>query len=458
MFKKGTKVLRRYRLLFQSSLFLTIIFFIIFNLSYISLAQGQEELSKEKQDEVVRVLCEKLEKLYPDPEIAKKTSVSISENFEGGKYSVYSSASEFVQHLNDDLESISGDGHLGIIFDPAMASELKMVDEEMGGDTYAELTLESERWENFGFKELKILEGNVGYLDLQTFFSLKYAGETAVTSMNFFSNCNALIIDLRRNGGGWDDMVTFLASYFLNSDDEIIFSITRSTLDDSYYASMPYAYVPGKKLTDIPIYILISRSSASAAEAFANIMKHFCKNTTLVGETTAGAENPVEHILLFDDYILRIPCWQKIYSYDKTGWEGIGVKPNIEVESEIALSIAHINLLLKLKDESTDEDIKKKYQWVIDGLNATNDPVIVKENILQSYAGKYGNRDIYYENNNLFYQYKGRTKRKMLAISNEYFLIEGYNFFRVKFVSENDTVVGFNEIHDDGTATTLQKE
>ena len=72
MFKQSTKVLRRYRLLFRISLFLAIIFFIIFNLSYISLAQEQEELSKEKQDEIVRVLCEKLEKLYPDPEIAKK--------------------------------------------------------------------------------------------------------------------------------------------------------------------------------------------------------------------------------------------------------------------------------------------------------------------------------------------------------------------------------------------------
>lgn len=136
----------------------------------------------------------------------------------------------------------------------------------------------------------------------------------------------------------------------------------------------------------------------------------------------------------------------------------MGIKPNIEVESEKALSVAHINLLLKLKEESTDEVTIKKYQWAIEGLNAVNSPVEVPGKILQSYADKYGNRDIYYENNNLCYQYKGRTKRKMLAISNEYFFVEGYDFFRVKFVSTNDKVVGLDEIHDDGTVTTLQKE
>jgi hypothetical protein len=345
MIRNSKITLQHAKLYFIPVFSLVFLILLGFNMGHLSLAQELAALSKERQEEIVKVICEKLVKLFPDPEIAKITSVGINENFETGKYSIYSSASEFVQHLNDDLELISGDGHLGIIFDPAMASELKKNREvEQEGNTYAELTSESERWKNFGFKELKILGGNVGYLDLQTFFSLKYAGETAVASMSFFSNCNALIIDLRRNGGGWDDMVTFLASYFLNADEDIIFSITRSTLDDSYFASMPHTYVPGKKLTNIPICILISRSTASAAEAVANIMKHFSKNTTLVGETTAGAENPVEHLLLFDDYILRIPCWQKIYSYDKTGFEGIGIKPDIKVESKEALSVAHINL------------------------------------------------------------------------------------------------------------------
>ena len=37
----------------------------------------------------------------------------------------------------------------------------------------------------------------MGYLDLRTFYSVKYAGPTAVAAMDFFSNCNGLIVDLR---------------------------------------------------------------------------------------------------------------------------------------------------------------------------------------------------------------------------------------------------------------------
>lgn len=447
------------KLLFLPAFFSIFIFLITFHFNSSSLANDEDKLSIEKQKEIIAALCQKLEKLYPIPETGKKTSAMIRKNHEDGKYANYTLPSEFVQHLNDDLESISEDGHLGIIYDAAMAAELKQDEEKRKkGDTFAELAFESERWKNFGFKELKMLEGNIGYLDLRTFFSTKYAGETAVASMSFFANCNALIIDLRRNGGGWDDMVTFLISYFLSADEDIIFSITHSTLDDSYYASMPYPYVPGKRLADIPVWILTSRSTASAAEAFTNMMKHLRKNTVIVGEITAGAENPVEVLYLFDEYVLRIPCWQKVYSYDKNGWEGRGIKPDIEVDSEKALDVAHLKLLLKLKAESTDETIQSKYQWAIDGLNAIDNPITVTEEILQSYGGKYGNRVIYYEDKTLYYQYKRRTKRKMFAISNEYFLVEGYDFFRVKFMKEKDEVNGINEIYDDGTTTKLTKE
>jgi hypothetical protein len=431
----------------------------LFFITFSSYTLAQEKLSEPEKKAIVDTLCSKLKKLYPVPETGKSTSLNILKNYEEGKYSDYIMLPEFIQHLNDDLELLSHDGHLGIIYDPVMASELQKENESgEKGKSYADLIFESERWNNFGFKELKILEGNVGYFKFNMFFSLKYAAETAVAAMNFFSNCNSLIIDLRQNGGGWDDMVTFLASYFINNNEDILFSITHSTLDSSYSASVPSMYVPGKKLTNIPVIILTSRSTASAAEAFTNIMKHFSKNTLVVGKTTAGAENPVDHIVLFGGYILRIPTWQKMYSYDKSGWEGVGVKPDIEAESDTALNFAHMYLLHKLKEESTDESVKNKYQWYIEGLNALNNPVLIAENILQSYSGIYGNRKISYENNELYYQYKGRTKRKMFAISNEYFLIEGNDFVRVKFITYNDKVTGLNEIYDEGNITELKKE
>ena len=423
-----------------------------------SLAQEKNALSEEKQKELIKAVCEKLEKLYPFPEVAEKTSQLIYRNFKDGKYSKFVSPGEFVQHLNLDLEALSNDEHLGLFYNPQMAAEIKERESKGVDDSYAASAVEAEQWNNFGFKELKILEGNIGYMDLHVFFAVKYAGETAIAAMNFFSNCNALIIDIRKNSGGWDDMVTFLSSYFFDTDDAIIFNISHSTLDSTYYSSMTSSYVPGKLLADIPLYILTSKSTASAAEAFANIMKNLKGNATLIGERTAGAENPVEHLVICDNYILRIPCWKKIYSNINAGWEGVGVAPDIEVASEKALNVAHMEALKKLKEETTNEKIKDKYQWAIDGVRAINNPLYVNDSILQSYVGKYGNRNIYFENKKLCYQYKKRSKRIMFAITEEYFLVEGYDFFRVKFIKEKDTVVGFDEIYTDGDVVKNYKE
>ncbi|MGE5351268.1 MAG: S41 family peptidase [Acidobacteriota bacterium] len=446
--------------LYGRTLVIPVFCFILFSLSIFSSDSfSQEKVSGSRQKEIIDTLCSKLVKLYPIPEAGKKTVRDILDYYSKGKYSSSTLLSEFVQQLNNDLESSSKDGHLGIIYDPLAAAELRKENDSVdSGESYADLTSESERWSNYGFKELSILDGNIGYLNLQTFFSLKYAGETAVAAMGFFSNCNGLIIDLRRNGGGWDEMVTFLASYFINNIDDLTLNVMRSTSDNSYSTSKLLAYVPGKRLTNIPLVILTSKSTASAAEAFADIMKHFSKNTSVMGETTAGAENPVSDILLYGDYILRIPTWQKIFSYDMAGWEGAGIKPDIETDSDSSLDIAHSYLLQKLKDGAKNETVKNKYQWCIDGLAALRNSISVPENLMQAYSGRYGNRNIYFENGGLYYQYKGRKKRRMRAISSDYFMVEGSDQFRIKFIKSNNEVSGLNAVYNDGSIINFKKE
>ena len=62
--------------------------------------------------------------------------------------------------------------------------------------------------------KLEILDGNIGYLDLRSFQSAHVGGETAAAAMAFLSNADAVIIDLRRNGGGDPTMIQLLSSYF----------------------------------------------------------------------------------------------------------------------------------------------------------------------------------------------------------------------------------------------------
>jgi len=189
-----------------------------------------------------------------------------------------------------------------------------LLEETSNGSNYTEEEAKTEIWNNYGFKELKILDGNIGYLNLSVFFSTDYAGKIADAAMAYFSNCNALIIDLRANGGGWGDMVVYLLAYFIDNKEPLVLNITESTLDSTIYSEVVPTYVPGLELADIPIYVLTSQVTASAAEAFTSHLKYFNKNTVIVGKKTKGAENPVEHIAVDENFVLQIPAWKKLYT------------------------------------------------------------------------------------------------------------------------------------------------
>ena len=434
------------------------IIFIFTNLWHNSFAQEVDILSVDDQKKKKNTICEKLEEVHAFPEYNLEICNGLLKNFKDGKYSNYTTVQTLADQLDNDLGFLRGDKHLGIFYDPQMAAEMELENEE-GEDTgyLTSQMIEEERRKNFGFKELKVFSGNIGYMDLRIFFPPKYAGETAISAMNYLSNCDALIIDLRNNGGGWDEMVTFLMSYFFDSDESITLSTTYSRYEDEYYQSSILSYVPGKLFSDIPVFILTSRSTFSGAEAFAHYMKHFNK-ATLVGETTRGGQNPVEIQTIGYGLIMLIPSWKQISSVSETGWEGIGVKPHYEVEANDAFRVAHLKALQELTKSEENEKGKNRYLWIIDGLNARNNPASVDESILKSYAGNYGSRTIYFEKGELYYQYGDRSKMLMTPISENYFLVDVYDYFCVKFLIENDSVLGIEQVYDDGRVKKYSRE
>jgi hypothetical protein len=415
-------------------------------------AQHSTILTKTQQKGIITELCESIKNIYPFPEIAEQTISGIQIYYEEGKYSAYTDRSEFANHLTQDLEQLSNDTHFYFSYNPELAAEMKQQEnQEIQEESLTVHEAKIEKWNNYGFKELKILDGGIGYLDLRLFFATYYAGEVAVAAMNFFTNCNAVIIDLRYNGGGWDDMVNLLLSYFSESRDEVMFNVGQNTIDSSYYAGKTISYVPGKRLNGIPIYVLISRSTASAAEAFASNIKYVNSHAVLVGETSAGAENPISRIVIRDEFVLSIPSWRSVYRKYDTNWEGIGVTPDIETTAEKALEVAHIDALRKLSKTAVDTEIKEKYQWAFDGVQAVYEPVSLPDNVLQAYTGNYGTRNVYYEDGVLYYQYRDRTKRRMMPVREDYFVVEYYDFFRVRFTKNKGAIASLEEIFTDGS-------
>ena len=263
--------------------------------------------------------------------------------------------------------------------------------------------------DNFGFKEVKILPGNVGYLKLTSFYSPEIAGEIAAASMHFLSNTDAIIIDLRANNGGYLEMVQFLSSYFFdNETSKALFEL--SYLEDKNKVERRMwvlPTVPGKRMLKTDVYILTNPRSFSAAEWMAYSLKNL-KRATLIGEKTAGGAHPVARKIVSDRFSINVPIGLAKDPITKTDFEGKGVKPHIKVPSRNSLFTAHIKALEKLAEKNPKE--KSKYLWHLPVLKAQMNPVTVDNETLKSYTGVFGNRTLSYSKGRLYYDWKKSWK------------------------------------------------
>ena len=166
---------------------------------------------------VVNAVADVLAKQYVFPETARKMGDLIRKNLKAGKYAKLDDPQAFAMMLSDDLQSVSHDRHLGVRYDPEAILERKTPDEakKKAAEEYQK---KLDRIENHGFKEVKLLDGNVGYLKFNFFSAAQEAFPVAVGAMAFLANCDALIIDLRENGGGSPEMIQLLSSYFFSGE------------------------------------------------------------------------------------------------------------------------------------------------------------------------------------------------------------------------------------------------
>jgi C-terminal processing protease CtpA/Prc len=305
------------------------------------------------------------------------------------------------------------------------------------------------RMDNHGFKEVKILDGNIGYLKFNFFSDAQEAFRVAVGALAFLANCDALIVDLRENGGGSPQMIQLLSSYFFSGEPRHLNSFYYR-LDERTDQFWTLPYVPGAKLAETDLYVLTSKYTFSGAEEFTYNLKNM-KRATIVGETTGGGAHPVRLEVLNDDFWMRVPFARAVNPVSHTNWEGTGVEPEIKVPAAQALSKAHLLALEKLTAKETDERIKPMFQWALDGVNAELNPATITPEAKASYTGSYGPRRIFIEDGVLFYQREGRPKMKMIPMREDYFRFAEAPAFRLKIVRRDGKVNGIEGHYDDGT-------
>jgi len=415
-----------------------------------------DPVNKKERTEVIKAISKQLNDNYVFPDVAKKMTTFIKKQQKNGHYKKITGTQEFADVLTKDLFSVSHDKHIRVRFDPiGIAQQKHAVTPEDKENLQQRRTAKMQR-ENFGFKEIKILEGNIGYLDLREFVSASDGSETAVAAMNFLSNSDAIIIDLRQNGGGDPTMIQLISSY-LFADKPVHLNNFYWRPTDLNTQSWTLPYVPGKRSPDTPVYVLTSSSTFSAAEEFSYNLKNL-KRATLVGETTGGGAHPGDTVTVTDRYLVWLPSGRAISPITKMNWEGTGVTPHIEVKQEDALTTAHKKALELLSEANKDEHLKRLYNWAFNTLKAKGKSHKIDESLLNSYVGKYGPRMITMEDKVMSYQREGRSKYTLKAISDDQFTVEGLPDFRIKFESKNNKVVALIGLYDNGTSDKNLKD
>ena len=396
-----------------------------------------------------------LKEFYVFPEVAAKMEKYLRQQQKDNRYRETKSAREFFGQLTEDLQHISKDLHLGVGY--ATNEQIQMWEDTSTDEAEWERQVGVSKRRNFGFTEIRLLDGNIGYLNLLGFSGTGYgAEEVAVAAMNFLSNADAIIIDLRQNGGGSPDMIGLISSYFFEEPVHLNTFYVRQT--DSLRQFWTSPFVDGPRLAEKDLYILTSSRTFSAAEEFSYNMRNL-ERAKLVGETTGGGAHPVDdHYFAKLNVSFRVPFGRAINPITGTNWEGVGVQPHIDVPADQALEVAHLEALRGIRDKIEDEEQAYIVDWAITSLNAKNNPISVNLEALTSYVGTYGPRHITVEDGTLYYQREDRPRMAAIPISDDMFMFPELDFFRIRFdKDENGKVFRITGIYQGGQQDANEK-
>ncbi len=292
-------------------------------------AQESRPLSGEDRANVVAEAAKALREGYVYPEVGDAMAKDLEAKLRSGEYDNLEDESSLAARVTSDCQAVSNDRHLRVHVAPAESS----AEADYHGPSIDEM-----RAENYAFRRVEILPGNIGYLKFDAFVDTDEAKATGAAAMAFLRHCDALIVDLRSNGGGSPEMIQFLTSYLFQERVHLNDMVDRNGKVVEEYWTLEE--VPGGRLrSDVPVFVLTSSGTFSGAEEFAYNLKNQ-NRATLVGETTGGGAHPVRTERLGERFIMTVPHMRAQNPVSHGNWEGTGVEPHVNVPASEAMETA----------------------------------------------------------------------------------------------------------------------
>jgi hypothetical protein len=314
-----------------------------------AMAQTREDMpiTPAQRDAILDGAARKYDSLYVFADRGRDISKRLTSKAVRARYADCALASCIADRLTGDLQSWTGDKHLRLVY------SVQPRPMKQSSDTGAKArALESMRQRNYGFHNVERLHGNVGLLEIGRFDPAPDAAATAAAAMQFLANTDALIIDLRNNGGGHADMVAHLMSYFVAEQTHLATMKRRNPVDDVQFWSA--AYVQGERYLNKPIYVLTGKRTFSAAEGLTYNLQEFA-GAIVVGEPTRGGAHPGDFQMLNEHFAVFVPTGRTVNAKTGSNWEGVGIKVDHQVPAADAQKRAYqlaLQQLVRTQDKS----------------------------------------------------------------------------------------------------------
>jgi hypothetical protein len=365
--------------------------------------------------EVRRIIAER----YVLPERRPALDAVLAEGLASGRYAV-SSPNELAERINADLDRVGHDRHLNFHYDPRQAAELTAIGPEgPGGGGDASEFERQIRAVNHGITELRILPGNVRLMRYDGFQDIGDVTDQAIAdAARFLSGGDAVIIDLRTNGGGSPRAVQQLISRFLAAGTPLVTFYMNGEADPNAVTALPDPLIG--RMVGKPLYVLTSGGTASAAEEFTGHVLGYHLGE-VIGANTAGAGFRNATLPVGGQFVFSVSIGRAVLASTGKDWEAVGHAPTFPTPVPAALDVAQVHALRALAGKASGED-RTRLEAMADAVDARMTPRTAARP-LTAYAGLYGERAIRVDAAGLTYQRADRAPVRLLALGGDRFVL-----------------------------------
>lgn len=274
--------------------------------------------------EAVAKIAELIRSNYVSEADGARIAAHLLREHRGGRFDTVKSWGEFAALCTKVLQAFSNDGHLYVGHDPKAVKDLLDTTNKAGADAESPFFYSDEaRARNYGFDEIKVLKGNIGYIRLSEINISEKSLPTMFSAFEFVANTRALVLDLRNNGGGGSDIGPVLESFFLPKNIDLLEFRSRA---GQTTVEKTVAWVTQRKYAS-PLFILVNKKTASAAEAVAFALQSKGR-AVVVGQPSAGAAYMNTWYAVNDEVYVSVSTGAPTLPGTNKSWQGVGVKPD----------------------------------------------------------------------------------------------------------------------------------